>query len=389
MPLFLHALFLMLVAALFSSATASGAALASADLNDGYSGKVLDKVCQVWAPPPGLKGDFKVRLTVSLDEQGKVVNCVPAKLSGMEALDISACGAVRQVGNFGTPPYNAPLDVYLTFWTGMPKGKTKAAAPTSEEAMRAEVIARTKAEQLMREQHADAAEERAKERARSVAEASGRELPDVRPAPAAPPAKKTAASPEADKKKDTKKEKGTPVAESDSKKSGPPGTANPFTNGKKSPDGKVTSTLAAAPPTEKPQQQSPAVRSSAGLTDEEKRLTMSPPAPATSVAPHENTQTPADTGANTRHEKYLRNVTWDLRTAIIVPAKTPPGVYYPVVRLRVDAGGVIKKCDLAQSSGDALLDKYTLRGIGKLGQVRPPPAGLGDTLELTLKLVRR
>jgi outer membrane biosynthesis protein TonB len=386
MPLFLHALFLTLVIALFSSTTASGAALASADLNDGYSGKVLDKVCQVWAPPPALKGDFKVHLTVSLDEQGKVVNCVPSKSSGMEALDISACGAVRQVGNFGTPPYNAPLDVYLTFWTGVPKGKAKAITPTSEEAMRAEVMARTKAEQLMREQQADAAEERAKERARSVAEASGRELPDVRPAPVAPPARTTAASPEADKKKDAKKRKDTPDAESDSKKPESPGAAKPVTNEKKLPDGKATSMPAAAPTTEKPQRQSPAARSGAGLTDEEMRLTM-PPTP--DAAPQANTRTPANTGAGAPHEKYLRNVTWDLRTAIIIPAETPPGEYYPVVRLRVDAGGAIKKCDLAKSSGDALLDKYTLRGIGKLGHVRPPPAGFGDTLELTLKLVRR
>jgi outer membrane biosynthesis protein TonB len=241
----------------------------------------------------------------------------------------------------------------------------------------------------MREQQADAAEERAKERARSVAEASGRELPEVRPAPVAPPARTTAPSPGADKKKDAQKRKDTPDAGSDSKKPEPPGATKPATDEKKIPDGKVTSRPAATPSTEKPQRQSPAARNGTGLTDEEMRLAMPSPAPAPRAVPRANAQTPANAGAGASHEKYLQNVTWDLRTAIIIPAETPPGEYYPVVRLRVDASGAIKKCDLAKSSGDALLDKYTLRGIGKLDHVRPPPAGFGDTLELTLKLVRR
>ena len=139
----------LLTTLLFTAVPAAGASLAAADQNGGYSGKVLDKVIAVWAPPPALKGEFEVRLKVSLDGQGKVLNCAPTKASGMEALDSSACGAVRQAAPFGTPPYGMPLDVHLAFWTGMPKGKAKTETLSNEEAMRAEVLARDKAERLM------------------------------------------------------------------------------------------------------------------------------------------------------------------------------------------------------------------------------------------------
>ena len=135
----------LLTTLLFTAVPAAGASLAAADQNGGYSGKVLDKVIAVWAPPPALKGEFEVRLKVSLDGQGKVLNCAPTKASGMEALDSSACGAVRQAAPFGTPPYGMPLDVHLAFWTGMPKGKAKTETLSNEEAMRAEVLARDKA----------------------------------------------------------------------------------------------------------------------------------------------------------------------------------------------------------------------------------------------------
>ncbi|WP_165067101.1 TonB family protein [Desulfovibrio sp. ZJ200] len=118
---------ILLGALVFTPDSASGAALAAADQNDGYSGKVLDKVLAVWAPPPALKGEFEVRVRISLDGQGKVLACTPTRTSGMDALDRSACGAVRQIAGFGTPPYGMPLDVHLAFWTGTPRGKDSAA----------------------------------------------------------------------------------------------------------------------------------------------------------------------------------------------------------------------------------------------------------------------
>ena len=130
---------------------------------------MLEKIVAVWAPPPALKGDFIVRLRVRVDAKGAVTDCMPLRSSGMEALDISACGAVRQGGGYGVPPYAQPLEVQLAFWTGTPKGKPRLTAPSSEEALRAEVRARTKAEAAISDARAAAAEDRAREKAEELA----------------------------------------------------------------------------------------------------------------------------------------------------------------------------------------------------------------------------
>ena len=183
----------LLTLQLITAVPAFGASIAAVDQNGGYSGKVLDKVIAIWAPPPALKGDFTVRLKVSLDGQGKVLDCRSVKASGMEALDSSACGAVRQAAPFGAPPYGMPLDVHLAFWTGTPKGKAQAETLSTEEALRAEVMARTKAEGLMGQQRASSVEERARERAEAIAKNAGQPLPDVKAAPVAPPPRAKAA----------------------------------------------------------------------------------------------------------------------------------------------------------------------------------------------------
>ena len=148
---------------------AQAAAGAALDQGDGYGAKMLEKIVAVWAPPPALKGDFIVRLRVRVDAKGAVTDCVPLRSSGMEALDISACGAVRQGGGYGVPPYAQPLEVQLAFWTGTPKGKPRLTAPSSEEALRAEVRARTKAEAAISDARAAAAEDRAREKAEELA----------------------------------------------------------------------------------------------------------------------------------------------------------------------------------------------------------------------------
>lgn len=90
-----------------------------------------------------------------------------------------------------------------------------------------------------------------------------------------------------------------------------------------------------------------------------------------------------------RYRKYFSTITWNLRNAMFIPAETAPGTYYATVRLQVDAAGAIKKSTLLQSSGDQRLDKFVLQGIRRAGSVEPPPAGLGNTLDLTFTLVRR
>lgn len=367
----------LLTLQLITAVPAFGASIAAVDQNGGYSGKVLDKVIAIWAPPPALKGDFTVRLKVSLDGQGKVLDCRSVKASGMEALDSSACGAVRQAAPFGAPPYGMPLDVHLAFWTGTPKGKAQAETLSTEEALRAEVMARTKAEGLMGQQRASSVEERARERAEAIAKNAGQPLPDVKAAPVAPPPRAKAA-PGATQKNASK-----------NPRSGL-STDSPATESIRSAKGKTAAPSANA----------------TGLTEEEMRLDIDAPAApaAQSVPGNGKTVDPAPAASrpaeskpavmaqdqyDARYSKYFFTITRNLRNAMFIPAETAPGTYYATVRLDVDAAGAIKKSTLLQGSGDKLLDRFVLQGIRRAGSVTPPPAGLGNTLDVTFTLVRR
>ncbi|WP_301217786.1 TonB family protein [uncultured Desulfovibrio sp.] len=90
-----------------------------------------------------------------------------------------------------------------------------------------------------------------------------------------------------------------------------------------------------------------------------------------------------------RFQKYIGKVVWKLRNAMYIPAKTRPGTYHATAQVRYDAAGKILDATLLKGSGDALLDKYVLQGIRRAGSVPPPPAGLGDTLDLTFTLTRQ
>ncbi|WP_298029949.1 TonB family protein [uncultured Desulfovibrio sp.] len=337
---------------------AFGTNIAAVDQNGGYSDKVLDKVIAIWALPPNLKGDFTVRLKVSLDGQGKVLDCKPAKASGIEALDSSACGAVYQAAPFGTPPYGMPLDVHLAFWSGTPKSKAQAETLSTEEALRAEVMARTKAEGLMGQQRGSSVEERARERAEAIAKNAGQPLPDVKTAPVAP-LTRAKAVPGATKKNASK-----------SSRSGL-STDSPATVSISSAKGKNAALSA------------PAMQlvSGSGKT--------AAPATATSQPAESKPTVMAQDQYDARYRKYISTITQNLRNAMLIPAETAPGTYYATVRLNVDAAGAIKKSTLLQGSGDKLLDKFVLQGIRRAGSVTPSPSGLGNTLDITFTLVRR
>lgn len=283
-PPFRAALAALLTTQLMAAVPAFGASIAAADQNDGYSGKVLDRVLAIWTPP-ALKGDFSVRLKISLDGQGKVLSCGPVKASGMEALDAAACGAVRQAAPFGTPPYGMPLDVHMAFWTGTPKNKAQAETPSVQAS--------------------------AEERAEAIARSAGQPAPSAKAAPSA---------------------------------------------------------------------------KSAGLTEEEMRLNLD--ATAASKPAKGQPVVKAQDKYDARYRKYFSTVTYNLRNAMFIPAETAPGTYYATVRLNVDTAGVIKKYTLLQGSGDKRLDKFVLQGIRRAGRVTPPPAGLGNTLDITFTLVR-
>lgn len=379
-----------------------GAALAAADQNNGYSGKVLDKVLAVWAPPPALKGEFEVRVRISLDGQGKVLDCKPTKTSGMEALDGSACGAVRQISAFGTPPYGMPLEVHLAFWTGMPKGKAQPSTLSTEEAMRAEVMARARADGALGEQQAGSVEERARERAEAIAKAAGQSLPEVQAAPVAPPApvKDAGARTAAGKARAGKAKSGvsdgsaaTVPLKAPQEKSAPKGVA--AGTKKSAPRHAASLALPLSEPAPTPSQAPKP--SPTGLSEEEMRLRPSAPQPVAqgrSMQPSEKASSQygglkAQDKYDPRYRKYLSGVVWELRNAIFIPAETAPGTYYATVRLFLEPSGAIKKATLLQSSGDKLLDRFVLQGIRRANSVPPPPAGLGATLEITFTLARR
>ena len=79
-----------------------------------------------------------------------------------------------------------------------------------------------------------------------------------------------------------------------------------------------------------------------------------------------------------------------LAKSIIIPVETPPGTYYPTVRLKVNPKtGAIEDAALIENSGNKMLDSFVHKGIAKVGSIPPPPAGLDATLDITLTLVRR
>ncbi len=102
-----------------AAATGSRAVVAAADQSGGYANAVLDKVVANWRPPQ--ENDARiVRIVVMVDGDGKLTDCLHVTKSGSLAADKAACNAARAVGTFATPPYNLPVDVYLSFWTGNP-----------------------------------------------------------------------------------------------------------------------------------------------------------------------------------------------------------------------------------------------------------------------------
>lgn len=263
---------------------ARAASMAAASQNEGYSGHVMEKVLAVWTPPT-TRDERQVRLRISLDGEGRVSECKAVRPSGLPALDSSACAAVREAAPFGTPPYGMPLEVYFSFWTGQPRGKSAA---------------------------------------RQTAQAPAASAPATAQAPA--------------------------------------------------PDAQTRAAALAA---------ETAIGNAAARAPESASKTAAP-APASSGAGFK-----AQDKYDARFQKYIGKVVWKLRNAMYIPAKTRPGTYRATAQVRYDAAGKILDATLLRGSGDALLDKYVLQGIRRAGSVPPPPAGLGDTLDLTFTLTRQ
>ena len=71
-----------------------------------------------------------------------------------------------------------------------------------------------------------------------------------------------------------------------------------------------------------------------------------------------------------------------------IPSEKKPVTYHVTVLLHVESRGQILDSSIVKGSGDQRLDKYCLQGIKRAGKIAPPPAGMGENIELTFALTR-
>ena len=194
-----HAVMALAALILISApALAEASSVMAVGQDEGYSGKVMDKIIAKWSPPPQLKREYKLKLRIALDGRGRLLECRPQRSSGFEAVDASACAAVKAAAPFGDPPYGMPAVVYLSFWTGSPQGRTPEDAKDPSRYIEDSDSAETRA---------SAMNASAKAKAEQAAKSSGKPLPGQKakaaapakaapaPAPAQPPAAPAQAAP--------------------------------------------------------------------------------------------------------------------------------------------------------------------------------------------------
>lgn len=336
---------LVLVLPCAAAGNAGAATAVTADTTDGYAAVVMTRLLDVWAPPPSLKGDFRARVRLSIDGDGRLTSCTAVQKSGMEAFEASLCGAARQVKAFGPPPYAQPLDVHLTFWSGTPRGKPGVQPLDSQEAARAEARARTRAEAVQADSRAASTEEAARKRAEEIARASGAPMPEVHPAPAArsAPPRTAAQAPRAAR------------AHASGVDSGSPATVPIGGSGR------------AAQPAKRPS---------------------AAPAAAASAVPAGADAGAAPARVSASAEAYRHDVRRRLRKLVRMPEGCKPGTYTAHVRLFVSPEGRVEKSQLLRSTGDEQLDKAVRSGLVRVGRLPAPPAECAGAFPLTLTLTR-
>lgn len=316
---------LALVFAVTLPGLVSASSIMAVGQDEGYSSKVMDKIIGKWSPPPQLKREYKLKLRIALDGHGRLLECKAQRSSGLDALDASACAAVRQAAPFGDPPYGMPADIYLSFWTGNPQGHIPPEADIRDHAFTGESAAA--------EARATAMNASAKAKAEQAAKASGKPLPGTAPATADKP-KNKAESPE---------------------KPSQPKSKEPETQPKAAEIPKIPESK----PVEAPK--------------------ASEPAPAPEFAHNKYRE---------EYAPYINQVLHKIRNSMYIPQQTKIGTYYATAQVNFTPQGKITSCSIIKGSGDNLLDKYVLQGIKRAKQIPPPPQGLGDTLDLTFTLVR-
>lgn len=316
------------ILALCGAETASALSAATVGQDDGYSGRVMDAIVSKWNPPPQLMGDHKLRVVISVDGDGRVLDCHSQSKSGLEALDVSVCAAANAASPFGSPPYGIASTLYFSFWTGGPSPRLQAPAPATPDTTYAELSTERSRE--------------ASSRAQAMAEAAARTT--GKPLPA-----------------DLQTAKPASVAASGAQKS--------------------TAPAVAPVPLSAPRATSPSAATSSS----------SPPAQQAAEPQLSHSAKPEQRTADlaTRLEKYKSRIAWALRNAMFIPVQTPPGTYHATVQVHLDKSGKILSSSLLDGSGDEWLDKYVMQGIKRAGSVERPPSDLGNTFDLHFTLVRK
>lgn len=331
---------------------ACAASIMAVGQDEGYSGKVMDKVVAKWNPPPQLKGQYKLKLRIGVDGEGNVLECKATKGSGLQALDVSACAAVRAGAPYGSPPYGMPSDLYLSFWTGELPGQVRLSPASAERAPFVDTTALNMARD---------ANERARAAAEAAAKSTGRSLDDL----------------EKVKKKSPKMDKTRAAATS--KKAEASGRTAPVAQSKAG-------------------KESPGLEKVAEESETADQATAAPGKTARELAgANEKADMPAtpskakDPGLyeNERYRKYISKISWELRKAMYVPKEAPPGTYIVTARVKCSKNGNILESSILEGSGNEYIDRYVLQGIKRAKRVPPPAPSFGDTFDLSFSLVRK
>lgn len=359
----------------FFASFAWGKSMATVGQDDGYSGRVLDRITSKWNPPPQLKGNLKLKIILSVDGDGNLIDCKVQKRSGLDALDVSACGAASQASPFGPPPYGMPASLYFTFWSGGINAIPPESEPGKFNAFYAERAAND----------ARAANERARAAAEAAAKSAGKKMKN------APALKNNAEKARPEKAESGKMSEapkamtGKNAAELPEPKMSVPVASQPK---KVAAEVKKTSEPAEGKKTQTAENAKPAASPAS------KDGAPARPQPAEAATPSGpeiivNATPPDKSIDDAKYSKYLRRITWDLRNSMFVPAETMPGKYYATVKISCDKQGKILSSDLIKGTGDAIMDKYVMAGIKRAKRIVPPPPGYGNTFELIFSLVRK
>lgn len=89
---------------------ARGAVQGASVIDDGYAGKVLQKILET----AKINLSQRTDLRLSLDDQGHIVDCKAVKGKDSKAV----CAAAASAAPFGTPPYGVPVSILLALWPG-------------------------------------------------------------------------------------------------------------------------------------------------------------------------------------------------------------------------------------------------------------------------------